>query len=148
MAAESVFATTSPGTGETLEAIEATSLEAIPEVVSRAREAQAKWAELSLEKRIKVITKVKTRILERADAAGVDAEGHRFLERELAAPKSPASIAAATRREIADDVYAASVLAISLDTDAERAYLDELARALSLDEARRTAIHARVEAID
>ena len=67
MAAESVFATTSPGTGDTLEAIEATSLEAIPEVVSRAREAQSKWAELSLEKRIKAISKVKTRILERAD---------------------------------------------------------------------------------
>lgn len=67
MAAESVFATTSPGTGETLEAIEATSLEAIPEVVSRARDAQAKWAETSLEKRIKAVSKVKGRILERAD---------------------------------------------------------------------------------
>src|SRR5688572_3046627 len=67
MAAESVFATTSPGTGETLEAIEATSLEAIPEVVSLARAAQAKWAEISLEKRIKAISKVKGRILERAD---------------------------------------------------------------------------------
>ena len=38
---EALFAETSPATGETLEAIEATSLEAIAEVVARAREAQA-----------------------------------------------------------------------------------------------------------
>ena len=84
-------------------------------------------------------------ILARARDAGVDADGLRFLETELASPKPLAAVVAATRREIADDVYAASVLAISLDTEAERAYLDQLAHALSIDASRRSEIHARLE---
>ena len=86
-------------------------------------------------------------ILARARDAEVDADGLRFLDAELAAPKPLAAIVAATRSELAEDVYGASVLAISLDTDAERAYLDALARALSLGEARRATIHARLESL-
>ena len=86
-------------------------------------------------------------ILSRARDAGVDADGLRFLETELSSPKPLAAVVAATPRELADDVYAASVLAISLDTEAERAYLERLAQALSIDEPRRAAIHARIETV-
>lgn len=84
------------------------------------------------------------RIVERATAAGADAEGMQFLEGELVAPKSLEIVARSTRREIAADVYAASVLAISLDTAQEREYLDRLARALALEEPQRADIHARL----
>lgn len=62
-----MLSTTSPATGEALEAIDATALEAIPEIVARARSAQEKWAEVPLEKRIKAVAKVRSRILERAE---------------------------------------------------------------------------------
>lgn len=86
----------------------------------------------------------RARILERAEAAGIDAAGRQFLKAELAAPKSAEAIAAATRPALAPDVYGASVLAISLDTAEERAYLDTLARALGLGEARRAEIHSKL----
>ena len=62
-----VFATKSPATGEELGAVEATSLEDIGGVVRRAREAQDKWAALPIAKRVKAVSKVKKRILERAE---------------------------------------------------------------------------------
>ena len=89
----------------------------------------------------------RARILERAARGGVDAEGMRFLEVELATPKTLDAIANLAHAAIAADVYAASLLAISLDTDAERAYLERLAQALSLDASQRTEIHARLAAI-
>jgi len=86
----------------------------------------------------------RARVIGRAEAVSVDTDGRRFLEAELAAPKSVETIAAATRRELAADVYAASALAISLDTAEERAYLDRLARALDLGDAQRAEIHTRL----
>ena len=87
----------------------------------------------------------RARILGRADAAGIDAAGRQFLEAELAAPKSAETIASATRPALAPDVYGASVLAISLDTAEERAYLDRLAGALGLSDAQRADVHARLD---
>ncbi|MBX3209110.1 MAG: aldehyde dehydrogenase family protein [Labilithrix sp.] len=71
-----VFATKSPATGKDLSAVEATPLEDVAGVVGRARAAQSKWAELPIGKRIKAVSKVKKRILERAEeiAALVHAE--------------------------------------------------------------------------
>jgi acyl-CoA reductase-like NAD-dependent aldehyde dehydrogenase len=66
-AAESVFANTSPATGAPLPEVEATAAGDIDSVVTRAREAQAKWAAVDLAKRIKAVAKVKRRILERAE---------------------------------------------------------------------------------
>ena len=86
----------------------------------------------------------RARIIERATTAGVDDDGLKFLDAELAAPRSLEFVAAGTRHAIAADVYAASVLAISLDTPQERDYLDRLARALALDEHQRAQIHARL----
>lgn len=66
-AARAIFATTSPATGESLESVEATPLEDIDGIVARARDAQAKWAEVELDERIKAVSGVKARILERAE---------------------------------------------------------------------------------
>jgi uncharacterized membrane protein YebE (DUF533 family) len=85
-------------------------------------------------------------ILQRAEGNGLDADTRAFLERELAAPLTQAQIAARTRPAIAADVYAASLVAITLDTEQERAYLDQLARALSLDDNTRQTIHAQLAA--
>jgi uncharacterized membrane protein YebE (DUF533 family) len=83
-------------------------------------------------------------ILKRANDAGLDADTRRFLESELDAPKSLDAIVAAARLELAPDVYAASVIAISLDTDAERAYLDTLAQRLQLAPEQRRTIHEQL----
>lgn len=71
-------------------------------------------------------------ILERAMEAGLDAATQQFLMGELRAPASMDEIVAATRPELRLETYAASLIAISIDSDAERAYLDRLAAGLGL----------------
>jgi len=61
------FADTSPATGRKLPAVSATPVEHITDVVSRARRAQAAWAALDLEKRVKAVAGVRSRILSRAE---------------------------------------------------------------------------------
>ena len=87
----------------------------------------------------------KAQMLRRANEAGFDDETNRFLEAELANPKSLAVIAASARPELATDVYAASCAAITADTDAERAYLDTLAKRLNLSEETRAEVHRHLE---
>jgi uncharacterized membrane protein YebE (DUF533 family) len=74
-------------------------------------------------------------ILERAMEAGLDAKTQQFLMGELRAPASLDQIAAATRPELRLETYAAALIAISVDSDAERDYLQRLAAALGLGEA-------------
>lgn len=83
-------------------------------------------------------------ILGRAADAGLDSETTSFLSAELDDPKSLAAIVRMTRPEIAPDVYAASCLAITLDTEAERAWLDTLATRLALEPTRREEIHRQL----
>jgi uncharacterized membrane protein YebE (DUF533 family) len=83
-------------------------------------------------------------ILQRASDAGLDAETQSFLRAELDAPKSLAAIVGASRPEIAADLYAASCAAISLDSEAERVYLDTLATRLNLAPDARAAIHQQL----
>ncbi len=71
-------------------------------------------------------------ILERAMEAGLDAATQQFLMGELRSPASMDEIVAATRPELRLETYAASLIAISIDSDAERAYLDRLAAGLGL----------------
>ena len=71
-------------------------------------------------------------ILERTMEAGLDAATQQFLMGELRAPASMDDIVAATRAELRLETYAASLIAINIDSDAERAYLDRLATALGL----------------
>jgi acyl-CoA reductase-like NAD-dependent aldehyde dehydrogenase len=67
---DAVFATTSPSTGRSLPEVEPTALDAIADTVRRARQAQAAWAELPLAKRVKAVSRVKGRILARAEEIG------------------------------------------------------------------------------
>lgn len=82
-------------------------------------------------------------ILKHVDDAGLDNDTRAFLEAELSHPRSMAAIVASSRPEIAKDVYAASCIAITRDTDAEKAYLDTLASRLGLDVATRSEIDAK-----
>lgn len=58
-----------------------------------------------------------------------------FVEAVLDAPADPAALAADTNEAMRAQVYSASLMAISVDTEAERAYLRNLAQALRLDDA-------------
>lgn len=64
-----------------------------------------------------------------------------FVQAELDAPIDIAGLAAATGEAAKAQVYSAALMAISVDTDAERQYLAGLAAALGLDAARRAEIH-------
>ncbi len=74
------------------------------------------------------------RIVSRLESAGLTEEERSFMERELDSPRPLHEIVAAvTNRSDARQVYAVSLLAVEVDTDAERAYLETLRRALELD---------------
>ena len=63
---------------------------------------------------------------------------------ELRRPVEPADVAAAaTSPQLASEIYLASVVVADETTTMERAYLDELARALKLDPALRQDLEAR-----
>lgn len=75
------------------------------------------------------------RILDKLKDAGADDELREFVAREAAAPLDVDGLV----REVPDQqtaaqVYAASLLAIDVDTPAEKAYLRELAAKLGLDD--------------
>ncbi len=75
-------------------------------------------------------------ILEKVTASGLGAEEHSFIEEELANPLDLRALVAQVKSpEMAEQVYAASVLALEVDSDAERNYLQRLASALNLDTA-------------
>ena len=65
-----------------------------------------------------------------------DAELQQWLHAELEKPLDPAEVArAASTPEMASEMYLASLLAADQQSFMERAYLDELARQLKLDDA-------------
>lgn len=64
-----------------------------------------------------------------------DAETRQWLQAELQKPLDPAEVAAAASSpELAAQMYAASVMVVDEQNFMERAYLDELARQLQLDD--------------
>ena len=72
----------------------------------------------------------------------VTADEKQFVLDQMAAPVDVAALAAEVRSPAqAAEVYAASLLAINADSNAERAYLSELARALRLDDATVAELH-------
>jgi uncharacterized membrane protein YebE (DUF533 family) len=74
------------------------------------------------------------RIAGRVRESGAGAEALEFLMAEMAQPQDLASLVGQVRGpEEAVEVYAASLLAIEVDTAAEREYLARLARSLGLD---------------
>lgn len=81
------------------------------------------------------------RILARASEAGLDASTRVFLESQLQSPATIDELAARTRPDQVDEVYAAALLTIHIDVEAERRFLSAFAMKLGLDESRRQAIH-------
>ncbi|WP_035478480.1 tellurite resistance TerB family protein [Aliagarivorans taiwanensis] len=72
-------------------------------------------------------------IFQRIEALGLDADTQRVLVQEMGHPVDmDAIVASATCPEVAAEIYAASLLAIEVDSAAERAYLSMLAARLNL----------------
>lgn len=74
------------------------------------------------------------RIMGKVDEIGIDDEGRRYLMEQLEKPMETQSLIAAAKgqRELAAQMYAASLLAIEVDTQAEKNYLDQFASGLGL----------------
>jgi len=66
----SIFPLTSPATGKELSAVEATAKGDIASILTRAREAQAKWAAVTPERRARDVSRLKKKILQRAEELG------------------------------------------------------------------------------
>ena len=77
-------------------------------------------------------------------AAGLPPTEASVLETELARPWTPAALAALTPPEMTGEVFAAALLAIDVDTEAERRWLEQLRLALGLDEAAARELAARL----
>ena len=77
-----------------------------------------------------------------------DSELQRWLEAELNKPLDPVEVAAAaTTPEMASEMYLASVLMVDEEHFMERAYLDELARQLKLEESLKAELESQVRGI-
>ncbi len=85
-------------------------------------------------------------ILEKLDHAGLDLDEREFVERELASPSGiDTLIGQVDSPELAKQFYAASLLAIEVDTEAERAYLSRLQDRLGLDRETVDELHRQFE---
>ncbi len=74
------------------------------------------------------------RLVGRIDTDGITEEERQFVIDEMTRPLDVQDIVSEVRTPaVAAEVYAASILAIDIDTDAERQYLRSLAQALRLD---------------
>jgi uncharacterized membrane protein YebE (DUF533 family) len=84
------------------------------------------------------------RIMGKLDEAGADQEAKDFVLTEMRGPLDVDGLAAAARGapDVAAAVYAASVMAIRVDTAAERTYLDQLAARLGLAASVRASLDA------
>ena len=78
-----------------------------------------------------------SRIMETMKSSGIGQEGVNYVIQKLQGPMETAKIIAAVngRPELAAQLYSASLMAIEVDTDAERRYLDKLANAMGLSPA-------------
>ncbi len=77
---------------------------------------------------------------------GAEPEVRQWLQAELAKPLDPAEVASvATTPEIAAEMYVASLIAADEQNFMERAYLDELARQLKLDDALKARLEQQVK---
>ena len=75
------------------------------------------------------------RIADKLAAAGADPEAQAFVQQEIQGPLDLAGLVqAASTPQQAAEIYAASLLAIEVDTVGEQAYLRRLAQGLGLDE--------------
>jgi uncharacterized membrane protein YebE (DUF533 family) len=82
------------------------------------------------------------RILGKLEEAGADAEAREFVQAEMRRPFDSYGLPEVADPQTAVEVYAASVLAIEVDTPAEREYLHRLAQGLGLEEGTVQRLHA------
>jgi uncharacterized membrane protein YebE (DUF533 family) len=82
-------------------------------------------------------------ILGRAQAAGLDPDDLAALRAELAQPLSMPELIAQTPAHLAAEIYAAALVTISIDTEAEQRWMQRLADGLKLDSAQRAELDAR-----
>lgn len=82
-------------------------------------------------------------ILGRAQDAGLDADNLAALRQELAQPLSMPELLAQTPAHLAAEVYAAALITISVDTEAERRWMQRLAEGLKLDDSQRAELDAQ-----
>jgi uncharacterized membrane protein YebE (DUF533 family) len=82
------------------------------------------------------------RILGKLEGAGADAEAREFVQVEMRRPFDSHGLPEVSDAQTAVEVYAASVLAIAVDTPAEREYLRRLAQSLGLEEGIVQRLHA------
>lgn len=76
------------------------------------------------------------KIMSKLEAVGLTEEERRFIQGELDSPSALEEILGqAGAPRMAEQVYAVSCLAITVDTEAERQYMDKLASGLGLDSA-------------
>lgn len=83
-------------------------------------------------------------IVDSARGGGLDAASLAQLERELAMPIDLDRVLHTARDGLAEDLYTAALLAIRVDTPAERAWLEALRERSGLSAEKRDAIHQRV----
>ena len=82
------------------------------------------------------------RILDKFKDANLSPEEHTFLVNELFSPASLESIASQVASpELARQVYGVSLLTITIDTEAERTYIQSLGQRLGLSPEDRAGIH-------
>jgi hypothetical protein len=87
----------------------------------------------------------RARIVARLKTVGADDDARRFVDEELEKPVDLYAITAEVRDvATAAEVYAASLAAIQVDTEAERKYLDNLALRLGLDRSAVDGLHRRL----
>ncbi|MGI9487288.1 MAG: tellurite resistance TerB family protein [Geminicoccaceae bacterium] len=119
-----------PETTEEAEALESRAILALKAMLSAAK------ADGQIDQR------ERERILNKLEDAGADEETRRFVTEEAAAPLDIDALARAVPdQQTAAQVYAASLLAINVDTDAERAYLRDLSAKLGLSDQAVASLH-------
>jgi uncharacterized membrane protein YebE (DUF533 family) len=79
--------------------------------------------------------KERNRILKKLETGDLSDQEHSFIVKELLSPAGLEDIISQVKStETAKKVYTVSLLAIEVDTDAERIYMNTLAQQLGLDE--------------
>ena len=84
--------------------------------------------------------------MKRLEAVALDEEERSFMLAELEKPRDPADIMAGVDSpKMAQQVYAVSLMAITVDTETERTYLDDLAAGLKLTDNERAKVHSLLD---
>ncbi len=87
----------------------------------------------------------RNRILGKIETVDLSDQEYSFVVRELLSPVGMENIVTAVKsKEMAKQVYTVSLLAIEVDTDAERTYINTLAQRLGLDESDINDIHRKL----